>query len=78
MTDSSIAKSTPETEERQERELRTELLRGAVTPTELVEVEKAFDDAGFRSQSEGIRTLSLLFARLPDLRAIIAAHRLAA
>jgi hypothetical protein len=78
MGDSAIEKSTADSGDRQERDWRTEQLRGVVTSAEFEEVDKALTEAGFRSMSEGVRTLSLLFARLPEMRALVAQHRIAA
>ena len=77
MTDTSMAKTTPEAEERQEpsREFRDKVIHGSVTATEYQQVDEALDVAGFRSMSEGVRTLGLLFVRLPALRDLVKQHR---
>src|SRR4051812_20691603 len=78
MADSELAsKSTPENEDRQELSTRRDrLVGGSVNAAEYKEVDEALAAARFRTMSEGMRTLGLLFARLPEMRALVAKHRL--
>lgn len=76
MSDSGLVpNSMAEPEERQAPAPRKAVIHGSVSDEEYQEVDKAIDAAGFRSHSEGVRTIGLLFARLPALRELVRLHR---
>jgi hypothetical protein len=76
MADSELApNSTAEPDERQGPPPRKQVLHGSVNDLEYREVDQALDAAGFRNMSEGIRTLALLFSRVPGIRDLVLEHR---
>lgn len=76
MSDSGLVpNSTAEADERQAPAPRKAVIHGSVSDDEYREVDGAIAAAGFRSHSEGVRTIGLLFARLPALRDLVRKHR---
>ena len=76
MTDSGLVpNTTTEAGDRQAPAPRKAVIHGSVTDEEYREVDGAIDAAGFRSHSEGVRTLGLLFARVPAIRDLVIQHR---
>lgn len=65
---------TAESQDRQAAP-RREMLHGAVSAPEKQEVADQLEAAGFRTMSDGIRCLGLLFARSPEIRELVIEHR---
>ena len=78
MTDMNLGNSTLSFGRRQGPSARTSSLGASVTQREYTEVINALVQGGFASQSEGIRTVLLAFAKSTRVRDAVALEREAA